>query len=104
MSTLNLSDSQINELIATHSDKFLYKPCIPNKQREATGKAKKCLYEKIDPNIYDLDARMVAFRVTSSRLLHWIHALDILYYEFLGNAEDYDIKWEDDPIERKKTE
>ena len=101
MSTLNLSDSQINELIATHSDKFLYKPCIPNKQREATGKAKKCLYEKIDPNIYDLDARIVAFRVTSSRLLHWIHALDILYYEFLGNSEDYDIKWEDDPIERK---
>jgi hypothetical protein len=49
MSTLNLSDSQINELIATHSDKFLYKPCIPKKQREATGTAKKCLYEKIDP-------------------------------------------------------
>jgi hypothetical protein len=44
---------------------------------------------------------MVAFRVTSSRLLHWIHALDILYYEFLGNSEEYDIKWEDDPIERK---
>jgi hypothetical protein len=60
-----------------------------------------CLYEKIDPNIYDLDARMVAFRVTSSRLLHWIHALDILFYEFQGDSEDYDIKWEDDPIERK---
>jgi hypothetical protein len=35
---------------------------------------------------------MVAFRVTSSRVLHWIHALDILYY---------DMKWEDDPIKRK---
>jgi hypothetical protein len=81
----------------------LYKPCIPNKEREATGKAQKCLYEKIDPNIYDFDARMVAFRVTSSRLLHWIHALDILFYEFLGNSEDYDIKWEDDPIERKNS-
>jgi hypothetical protein len=30
-----------------------------------------------------------------------LSALDILYYEFLGNSEDYDIKWEDDPIERK---
>lgn len=44
---------------------------------------------------------MVAFRVKSSLLLHWIHAIDILYYEFVGNSEEYDIKWEDDPIERK---
>jgi hypothetical protein len=104
MSTLNLSDSQINELIATYSDASCRSHAFQINKGRQPEKPKKCLYEKIYPNIYDFDARMVAFRVTSSRLSHWTHALDISYYEFLCNSEDYDIKWEDDPIERKKPE
>lgn len=72
--------------------------CIPAKLKEPTGKAKKCAFEEILPNIYEHDAHMVAFRVVRDRLFKWIRALGLFYYEYLGNNKDLNITWSDDPL------
>ena len=41
---------------------------------------------------------MVAFRVVRDRLLKWIRALRLLYYEYMGNNKDLNITWSDDPL------
>jgi hypothetical protein len=38
--------------------------------------------EAIDLNIYEGEARMVAFRTTQKRILPWLKTLNIFYFEF----------------------
>jgi hypothetical protein len=37
---------------------------LPQKFNKRTGKAKNCLYEKIDVNIYEKEARMITFHTS----------------------------------------
>lgn len=54
-------------------------------------------FEKIDLSLYQADARMVAFYTRVDRLLAWIKAFDILYYDNLGQQESFNVNWFDDP-------
>ena len=76
----------------------LPKHVLSPKLKGPTGKAKKCMFEQLDTNLYEAEARMVAFRVTRSRLRPWIGALSIYYYEYLGENVEFDIDWNDDPL------
>lgn len=69
-------------------------PSILNKR---TGKAKKTKYEEIDNNLYDPEARMVAFHTTLERIIIWLKALEILYYDNLGKSDDLKVTWTDMP-------
>jgi len=60
-------------------------------------KSEKTVYECIDPNLYDPQANMVAFRVTAQRLAFWIRSLQIIYYEHYGKQSQYVVNWYDDP-------
>ena len=74
---------------------------LPPILHQRTGKAKNCLCEEIDKNLYDKHARMVAFYTTKERILPWIKTLDVFYYDNLGKEEDIEIKWYDSPEEWK---
>jgi hypothetical protein len=56
--------------------------------------------EAIDPNIYEGEARMVAFRTTQERILPWLKTLNIFYFEFYGKQTDKEISWVDSPQSR----
>lgn len=71
--------------------------CLPEKLNKRTGKAKKSLFEQIDLCLYDPEARMVSFHTSSDRILAWIKALDIFYYDNVGKSESMNVRWIDDP-------
>ena len=73
--------------------------CLPKTLNKRTGKAKKCLYEDIDLNLYEKEARMITFHTTADRIRLWIKALDLFYYDHLGKSDTYDFKWTDEPEE-----
>ena len=94
----DLSDMHI--VINPNMDKILRDyphNSLPTKLNRRTGKAKKCLYEEIDPNLYEKDARMVTFYTTLNRIHPWIKTLDVFYYDHLGSHDNFDIKWYDEP-------
>lgn len=54
--------------------------CLPSRLKKHNGKAKKCGFEDINLNLYEPEAKMVAFHTSHQRLLSWIKAMEILYY------------------------
>ena len=99
MDKLNFEDQSVQLLIASDSINDTYPIShLPKKLVEpTTEKGKRCLFEEIDSNIYEEEARMVAFRTTCGRIQAWLKALNILYYEFYGKQQDKDISWVDNP-------
>lgn len=76
--------------------------CIPIKLKIPSGeKAKRAKFESLDLELYEDKANMVACRVSSDRMFLWIKALHTYYYEHLGNIEEFDINWSDDPLDWK---
>lgn len=71
--------------------------CLPTKLNKRSRKTKKVAFEKLDLSLYQADARMVAFYTRVDRLLAWIKAFDILYYDNLGQQESFNVNWFDDP-------
>ena len=71
--------------------------CLPEKLNKRTGKARHCSFEEICSNLYEKEARMVAFHTTQPRLYAWIKALEILYYDNLGEDAKYIVGWQDEP-------
>ena len=71
--------------------------CLPEKLNKRIGKAKKYLFEQIDLGLYDPEARMVSFHTSSGRILAWIKALDIFYYDNVGKSVSVNMRWIDDP-------
>ncbi|CAC5386925.1 unnamed protein product [Mytilus coruscus] len=65
---------------------------FPTSLNKRTGKAKKCLYEEIDVNLYEKEARMVTFCTSLAHIHPWIKTLDLFYYEHMGINEQFDIK------------
>ena len=53
----------------------------PKLKAHTTSKAKRTKFEEVDESVYGKEARMVAFKTTRGRLLYWLKALDIYYYE-----------------------
>lgn len=72
--------------------------CLPARLKKRNGKAKKCGFEDINLNLYEPEAEMVPFHTSHQRLLSWIKAMEILYYDDLGKQEDFTIDWQDIPI------
>lgn len=89
-----------NDIYDTYPD-----TCLPAEKLKtpAGAKSKKLLHESFDHNLYEPEARMVAFKTTRNRIRHWIKTLNIYLYEYLGahhdNTDHYDIKWYHDPEE-----
>jgi hypothetical protein len=74
---------------------------IPSKLKKRTGKVQKTLFEEIDNNLYEKEARMITFHTHVNRIYPWIKTLDTFYYIHLGKQSEYRIKWFDDPQEWK---
>lgn len=70
---------------------------IPIKFHPRTGKAKKSLYEAIDNDLYLKEPHMVTFHTTPSRVYPWIKALDIFYFQHLGQSHNLEVRWFDTP-------
>lgn len=51
--------------------------CLPNRLNKRTGKARKCLFDELDINLYDTEAKMVAFHTSVERIHYWIKALEL---------------------------
>ena len=100
----NMADIDVNNLLpgcdycldSVYSD--YPKSCFPQKlKKSSTDKAKSVQYERIDEYKYEDPAHQVAFRVTLGRLVPWIKALQLLYYEYYGSSAAYDVDWYDSP-------
>lgn len=83
---VNLNDPEILALLQNKAIEEHYTPdCMPAKLADpTTEKANRCKYELIDTTIYEIEARMVAFRTTHARILPWVKALHLYYYELMG--------------------
>lgn len=73
------------------------KSSLFKKHNKRTGKAKNCLFEEIDKNLYENEAKMITFHTNLQRIHPWIKTIDVFYYNFLGENEDFKINWYDDP-------
>ena len=74
---------------------------IPSKVKKRTGKAQRALFEEIDDNLYEKEARTITFNTHVNRIYPWIKTIDTFYYIHLGKQSEYRIKWLDDPQEWK---
>lgn len=77
--------------------------CVPDKLRAPTAKKAKSLrIESFDIQYYEPEARMVAYRTTQTRVRHWIKALNVFLFDYLGDHPDnkgkYQIDWAHDPV------
>ena len=70
---------------------------LPNKLNKRSGKAKHAMFEEIDKELYEEEAKMVTFYTNLQRLHPWIKTLDTFYYDNLGKSEEFKINWHDDP-------
>ncbi|CAC5387096.1 unnamed protein product [Mytilus coruscus] len=70
---------------------------LPKILHKRTGNAMKCLFEDIDINLYEKEARMITFFTNVERIHPWIKTLDLFYYDHMGNNDKFDIKWYDVP-------
>lgn len=92
-------DVSNDELCITNIQEKYPPSCLPSKLSTPTGsKAKELKFESIDPNTYDEEANMVAFRIGANRLAPWIRALQIIYCDEYGKSDSCKIEWYDDPI------
>ena len=71
---------------------------LPKRLKPRGGKAKNSPFEEIDENLYEPEARMIAFHTKLERILPWIKSLDI-FYEYLDEGDKYNITWYDEPSE-----
>ena len=77
---IDFSMDKINQSYPSH--------CLPAKLNKRSGKAKRCAFEEIRLN-YENEAKMVAFYTN--------RALEILYYNNLGEEEELNVVWQDEP-------
>lgn len=99
MDKLNIDDPDVQQLLSsdfinekyplTHLPKKLVDP--------TTEKGKSCQYKEIDSNIYEEEARMIAFRTNVDRIQPWLKTLHIFYLKFYVNQPDKKISWLDNP-------
>lgn len=76
--------------------------CIHTNLRPLAGaKARKADFEQINPRLYAAEAKMAAFRVERNMIHSYIQALHFLFFESIGNSEEFDVKWYDVPDEWK---
>ena len=70
---------------------------FPAKLHPRTGKAKRCLMEQIDTNLYDDQANMITFHTSLDRMQYWIKAASIFYYDNVGKLSGINVNWYDSP-------
>lgn len=76
--------------------------CIPTNLRPPAGaKARKADFEQINPHLYAAEAKMAAFCVERNIIHPYIQALHFLFFESIGNSEEFDVKWYEVPDEWK---
>lgn len=76
--------------------------CIPTNSRPPAGaKARKADFEQINPNLYAEEAKIAAFRIERNLIYPYIQALHFIFFESIGNSEEFDVKWYDVPDEWK---
>lgn len=97
--SIDLNDPDIQCCLQSDTiEKHYSADCLPlNCVEPSNPKACMCLFERIDINIYDYEARMIAFRTTQPRLQAWIKALNLYFYEHMGKQSDKVITWVDSP-------
>ena len=71
--------------------------CIPHKFHPRTGKAKNAYFEKINSTLYEESASIATFYTSEERLLPWLRALEILYFDNIGKMNEVKITWHDHP-------
>ena len=86
---IDLAIDRISKYYPTH--------CLPSELKKRNGKAKKCGFKEIFQHLYNVEARMVAFHTSHSRLIMWVKALGILYYDNLGKNRKFNVVWKDVP-------
>lgn len=74
------------------------KKFIPTKLNPRTGKAKNCQFENLDMNLYNSEARLVAFYTTVDRIYPWIKALSVFYYDHLGDSDQLKVTGMMNPV------
>lgn len=104
--SINISDPVIKGYLENDNVETNYNMnYLPSALTEpTTEKAVRCLFEQIDQSIYEKEARMSAFRTTHERLVSWIKALNLYYYEIMGKNTDKKIEWADNPQQLSPTE
>ena len=68
---------------------------IIRKFKERSGKQRDLKFEEIDINFYKPSAKCVSFITDEHRILYWIMALQLRYYEHLKDSDQFFIKWID---------
>jgi hypothetical protein len=71
--------------------------CIPQKFHPRTGKAKNAYFEKINATLYEESANIATFFTSEERLLPWLRALGILFFDNIGKMNEIKITWQDHP-------
>lgn len=96
MASLNIDEIDLSweKILSEYPPKDL-----PDKLNARTGKAKNCLFEQIDLNLYEEKAKIVTFHTDIKRIHPWIKTLHVFYYDFLGEQENLSINWHDEPKE-----
>ena len=71
---------------------------FPATLKASTGKkAKLCLFEEINSELYEKAAKMVAFKTNVERLPAWIRSAWLYLYDHLGEMDSYNTIWSHDP-------
>lgn len=70
---------------------------LPEHLNKRTGKAKNCLFEQINMELYEESAKILTYHTSLERIHFWIKTLHLFYYEYLGGLDTFDVKWKDDP-------
>lgn len=97
-----LKDINYEKLSCSKSTHDYPEDCIHTNLRPPAGaKARKADFEQINPHLYAAEAKMAAFRVERNMIHPYIQALHFLFFESIGNSEEFDVKWYDVPDERK---
>lgn len=104
--SININDPDIQELLKNDNIENTYNAdCLPLCITEpTTEKAVSCWFEKIRDDIYEPEARMIAFRTNKERLLPWIKTLNLYYFEILGGKRNMNIGWEENPTKLARGE
>jgi hypothetical protein len=69
------------------------KSCLPTKFNQRFGKTQKCLFEELDLNLCEENAKMITFHTSENRLRPWIKALSVFYFDNLGKWATYEVRW-----------
>ena len=97
------SINSISDTNTSNVDLNTYQEFIPSKLRPPTGtKVKKAAFEEINDHLYDKEAKMAAFRVPQEKIIHYISALHVIFYDNVGNESKYDVQWSETPNKWEK--